>query len=83
MKYTVLDYLEETAAKYPEKIAFADINDKVTWNQFVKNARNISYFIADNFERGSAVPVMMEKSVRTLEFFFGALYAGCFYSYFD
>ena len=43
MKYTVLDYLEETAAKYPEKIAFADINDKVTWNQFVKNARNISY----------------------------------------
>ena len=83
MKYTVLDYLEETAAKYPEKIAFADINDKVTWNQFVENARNISYFIADNFERGSAVPVMMEKSVRTLEFFFGALYAGCFYSYFD
>ena len=26
---------------------------------------------------------MIEKSVKTLEYFFGALYAGCFYSYFD
>ncbi|WP_407400801.1 amino acid adenylation domain-containing protein [Treponema sp.] len=83
MKYTVLDYLEDTAAKYPDKVAFADINESITWSKFVENSKKLSYFIAEHFDRGMAVPVMMEKSVKTLEYFFAALYAGCFYSYFD
>lgn len=83
MKYTVLDYLEETAAKFPDKTAFADVNESVTWSEFVRKSKAMSFFIAENFEPGHAVPVMCEKSVRTLEFFFAAIYAGCFYSYFD
>lgn len=83
MKYTVLDYLEDTASKFPDKVAFADLNRKITWSQFTSNAKKLSYFISENFERGTAVPVMMEKSVEALEYFFAALYAGCFYSYFD
>ena len=83
MKFTILDYLEETANKYPDKIAFADVNTSVTWSDFVAHAKKESAVIAKYFEPGQAVPVMIDKSVKTLEYFFSALYAGCFYSYFD
>ncbi|MDY4985240.1 MAG: amino acid adenylation domain-containing protein [Treponema sp.] len=83
MKYTVLDYLEETAARFPDKIAFADVNKSATWKEFVLNAKQKSTVIAKYYEPGTAVPVMADKNVDTLEYFFGALYAGCFYSYFD
>ena len=83
MKYTVLDYLEETSAKYPDKIAFADTVTNITWAKFVEEAKNLSSVIKNYFKPGTAVPVMADKSVRTLEYFFAALYAGCFYSYIE
>lgn len=83
MKYTVLDYLEETAQKYPDKTAFADLNTSVTWKDFVEQAKKYSTVISKYFEPGCPVPVMAEKSVQTLEIFFGALYSGCFYTFFD
>ncbi len=83
MKFTILDYLEETSSKFPDKIAFADINSSVTWKEFVARSKEKSAVISKYFKKGSAVPVMIEKSVKTLEYFFAALYAGCFYSYFD
>ena len=83
MKYTILDYLEETASRFPDKTAFADVNTSVTWSDFLAHAKEKSRVIAKYFEPGQAVPLMIEKSVLTLEYFFGALYAGCFYSYFD
>ncbi len=83
MKFTILDYLEETAKKYPDKIAFADTTTNITWADFVTHAKEKSTVISKYFEPGKAVPIMIEKSVKTLEYFFGALYAGCFYSYFD
>ena len=83
MKYTVLDYLEETAGKFPQKNAFADVQNSVSWGEFVTRAKSLSAVISKYFEAGNAVPVMIDKSVRTLEYFFAALYSGCFYSYFD
>lgn len=83
MKYTLLNYLEETASCYPDKAAFSDVQNSVTWSDFVKRAKEKAAIISQYFEPGQAVPVMIEKSVKTLEYFFGALYAGCFYSYFD
>ena len=83
MKYTVLDYLEETAERFPDKIAFADTNTSVTWKAFIEESKSISTIIQKYFTPGSAVPVMAEKSVLTLEYFFAALYAGCFYSYIE
>ncbi len=83
MKYTVLDYLEATANKYPQKIAFADTTNRITWQELVNSAKEKSVIISKYFSAGSAVPIMIEKSVKTVEYFFAALYAGCFYSYFD
>lgn len=83
MKYSVLDYLEQTAQAFPDKIAFADVNTKVSWKDFVEEAKRLSTVIEKYYAPQTAVPIMMEKSVKTLEYFFAALYAGCFYSYFD
>ena len=82
-KFTILDYLEETAERFPDKTAFADTKSSVTWAEFVGRAKEKAAAISEHFAPGQAVPVMIEKSVKTLEYFFGALYAGCFYSYFD
>lgn len=83
MNYNVLHYLELTASKYPEKVAFSDLNESITWSELVKKSRKLSGVIAKDFAPGQAVPIMCDKSVRTIEYFFAALYAGCFYSYFD
>ena len=83
MKYTVIDYLEETSKQYPDKIAFADTVTSVTWSTIVDEAKKISSVIKKYFKPGSAVPVMADKSVLTLEYFFAALYSGCFYSYIE
>ena len=83
MNYNVLDYLEETAKKYPDKIAFADTNTSITWKDFVSEAKRLSTVIRKYFKPGCAVPVMADKSVLTLEYFFAALYSGCFYSYIE
>lgn len=42
MKYTVLDYLEETASRFPDKTAFSDISESVTWSEFVQAAQFLS-----------------------------------------
>lgn len=83
MKFTILDYLEETAERFPDKLAFADVSASITWSTLVEKAKERAAVLSLYFEPGQAVPVMIEKSVKTLEYFFGALYAGCFYSYFD
>lgn len=83
MDFTILDHLENTAAKFPEKIAFSDLKNSVSWSELVKNAKLISCVFNKYFEHGKAVPIMVEKSVKTVECFFAALYSGCFYSYFD
>ncbi len=52
MLFTILDYLEETASRFPDKIAFADVNSSVTWAEFVERAKQKSAIIAKYFERG-------------------------------
>lgn len=83
MKYTVLDYLEETARKFPDKTAFSDVNGSMTWAELVSGAKQYAAVIAKFFTPGSAVPVMCDKNINTVKLFFGCLYAGCFYSFFD
>lgn len=83
MNFTILDYLEKTANKYPDKIAFSDVKNSVSWKNLVLNAKRLSTILSEYFAAGKAVPIMVEKSVTTVEYFFASLYSGCFYSYFD
>lgn len=79
MYCSVLDYLEETAARFPEKIAFEDLNKSLSFSELVKEAKAVGTYIAEKQMQGTPVVVYMEKGVSNIAAFLGAAYAGCFY----
>lgn len=83
MYVSLLDHLEATARRFPDRLAFADPDSSATWKEFVAAAKARSSVLSQYFPPRHAVPVMLDKTVETLEYFFGALYSGCFYSFFD
>lgn len=38
----VLEFLEESAAKYPDKAVFADETQEITYREFVRRARRMA-----------------------------------------
>ena len=79
----VLEYLEASAAKYPDKTAFADLDSACTFEELRRRARRLGTALTEHFLPGNPVPVFMEKSVDTIGVFMGAVYAGCFYVMLD
>ena len=83
MKTSILEYLEESARKYPDKTAFADEHTSCTFKELEQTARRTGTALAKYFTPRNPVPVFMEKSVETIGVFMGAVYAGCFYVLMD
>lgn len=83
MTTNVIQYLEQSAKMYPEKIAFSDLEHSYTYSELLEKARRIGSFLADRIEPGQAVPVYMEKGVEAIASFMGIVYAGCFYVQLD
>ena len=83
MKKNILEYLEASAKKYPDKTAFADEHTSCTFRELEKTARRIGTALGGYVAPGNPVPVFMEKSVETIGAFMGAVYAGCFYVLID
>lgn len=81
--YNALEYLEKSAEKYPDKVAFADVKKEITYSQLVKRAKAIGSTIGNKFEKNTPIPVFMEKGVDAISLFFGILYGGCFYVMLD
>jgi amino acid adenylation domain-containing protein len=79
----VLDYLEKSAALYPDKIAVADEHNTLTYCQLNKAAENIGAALLTHTHPRQAVPVYMDKSCNALAVFMGAVKAGCFYVMLD
>ena len=79
MKKNVLEYLEDSVRKYPEKIAVADDTKSMTYSELYNNARNAGAALIRYTKRNEAVPVLADKSCDMLAVFLGAVMAGCFY----
>ena len=81
----VFEYLESSAERYPDKIAFADADKSVTFGEL----RDKAYAIADSiYERcgkikNEPVGVYMYKGVDCLIAFMGIVCSGNFYSPID
>lgn len=80
MERNILQLLESTALKYPEKVAVKDSRESVTFRELEYHARLVGSGLAGRICSGDAIPVYMEKGVKTLEAFFGIVYAGGCYS---
>lgn len=79
----ILDYLEQSAIHYPDKIAFADETSACTYKELRRTAKSVGTKLANYVPPRSPVPVFMEKRVETIYAFLGAVYAGCFYVLLD
>lgn len=79
MQRNVLEWLEKTAPTCPDKIAYTNGTDGVTFGEVSENARKIGTFLAKRGYAHEPVVVFMEKHPRSIVSFFGVVYAGCYY----
>ena len=79
----VLEYLEQSAAKSPDKTAVADEHNAFTYQELLDNAQRVGAVLQKETPVRTAVPVYMEKSCNALAAFMGAAKAGCFYCLLD
>ena len=79
----VLEYLEHSAERYPDKTAFEDEKKTSTYRETWEAARRIGSALAGMSEARRPIPVLGEKSVETVQTFFGIVNAGCFYILLD
>ena len=75
----ILEYLEATVRRLPEKIAFGDGERHITFRQTYDQARAIGSFVHHKGFSGKPVAVLMEKQPRTIAAFLGAVYGGSYY----
>ena len=79
MKRSVLEYLRRSAARLPEKTAVIDEKESMTYRELLGYSLRIGSEVASRAPSGAPVPVLMEKSAKTLSAFLGIAQAGCFY----
>lgn len=88
--YNVLEYLENSADKYPNKIAVVDASETCTYAELLDKSRIIGSNLLQITENNKAselksksVAVFMDKSVKALQAFMGIVYAQGFYTLID
>lgn len=81
MQNSVVQWLEETAARFPDRTAYADEKRRYTWAELRRTALAIAGQIQKAVpERKQPIAVYMEKSADMLAVFMGVAYSGNFYS---
>ena len=79
MKINILEYLEETAARLPEKLAFSTGKEGMSFGEMSADARAIGSYIADKGIYREPIIIFMDKHPRTVTAFFGVIYSGNYY----
>lgn len=79
----VLEYLENTARRLPDKMAVTDGNESCTFAELKLKSASIGRVLSDVISAGEPVAVMMKKSTKTLQIFLGTAYANGFYCLLD
>ncbi len=80
---SIIEYLEQSAEKYPDKTAFADETTACTFKELKERARRVGSFLAQEGCHCKPVPVVMEKSTSAIAIMMGIVYAGGFYVILD
>ena len=79
MQTNILEYLERTVVRCPDKIAFANEQMGLSFSEVYNQARAIGTRLNKEGYYGKPIVVFMRKHPTTLAAFFGAIYAGCYY----
>ncbi|MBO5090240.1 MAG: amino acid adenylation domain-containing protein [Clostridia bacterium] len=79
MQTNVLEYLEKTVVRLPEKVAFANEVEGLTFKQVYDQARAVGSFLHSKNFYNKPVVVFMKKHPNTITAFFGVIYSGNYY----
>ena len=74
-----LSYLDHTADRLPDKLAFSDGETGLTFAELRQAACSIGACLRSKGAQAEPVGVLMERSALTVAAFLGAMEAGCFY----
>ena len=75
----ILEYLEQTVLRVPDKVAFSNESMGLTFRQVYDQARSVGSFLYEQGFYRKPVVVFMKKHPTTLAAFFGTIYAGNYY----
>ncbi len=83
-EYNVLSFLESSAAKYPDRIAFKDKDEAINYSDLLKRSQKIAAVIRKNaqmeqFEKNKPVAVFIDRNIKSLQLFLAVVYSGNFY----
>lgn len=82
--HNVLEWLERSAARAPDKVAVAGPQDHLTFAQLAEGSRRVgSWLAAHGMSSRRGVAFYLEKSPSALSGMLGAVFAGGFYSVLD
>ncbi len=79
----VLEYLERSYERFPDKTAVRDEHAQCTYGELYLRARQVGSYLTEYVQVRRPVVVFAEKSVEILKVFMGIVYAGCFYVLLD
>lgn len=81
----ILDYLEASGNKFPEKIALADDNTAISFAELIKKAKSIGSNVAQltAYKMRQPVMVFVDRNVESIISFMGVVYSGNFYAPID
>ena len=74
-----LSYLNATADRLPDKLAFSDGGWGLTFSELRQAAANVGACLKNSGAQAEPVGVLMERGARTVAAFLGVMEAGCFY----
>lgn len=80
MYYTnILEYLEATEKRVPQKIAFSDGVDSKSFGTLLHESKSVGSFLLAQGYYAEPIIILMNKHPNAMSSFFGTIYAGCFY----
>lgn len=79
----ILEYLENSAEVFPDKIAFSDEFSEMTYRDFLLKAQTIGSVLLKSSIQRSPVAVLFDKTAESLAALMGVIYSGNFYTVLD
>lgn len=79
MQTNILEYLEATAPRLPQKVAYSDGSFDMTFRELLLSAKTVGTGLLRNGYYKEPIAILMEKHPHEIAAFYGCVYAGCFY----
>ena len=79
MQTNILEYLEQTAPRLPDKVAYSDGSYDMTFAELISSAKRIGSALLKLNITAAPVAILMAKHPKEIAAFYGSVYAGCFY----